>query len=146
MRAQFTTAGLAMLLVALTVLDRPWEFRDLVPGWVPLALVLGCVAVAAACAEASYAHLGNALTERHLVAGSGITARNRTVLETDGIIGWVARQSLFQRRAGLVTLIATTAAGNERVVLRDVPHDRAMALVHGCTPAPLAPFLVAAHD
>ncbi|WP_114424191.1 PH domain-containing protein [Nocardioides houyundeii] len=145
-RAQFTTAGLALLLVALAVLNRPWEFRDLVPGWAPLALVLGCVAVAAACAEASYAHLGNALTERHLVAGSGITARNRTVLETDGIIGWVARQSLFQRRAGLVTLTATTAAGNERVVLRDVPHDRAMALVHGCTPAPLAPFLVAAHD
>ena len=145
-RGQLTTLGLVVVLGLLAVLDLPWEVDEAVPGWVVLALVVACAAVGAACAEATYAHLGNALTPRHLVAGGGMTTRSRTVLETDGIIGWVVRQSLFQRRAGLVTLTATTAAGHEKVVLRDVPRERALALAHGSTPRPLAPFLVGAGD
>ncbi len=85
----------------------------------------------AAVAEASYRHLGHALAPdpaapTHLVVGHAQAARVRTVLETDGIIGWVVTESWFQRRLGLVDLVATTAAGAEKVVVHDVPRERAV--------------------
>ncbi|MBE7323889.1 PH domain-containing protein [Nocardioides sp. Y6] len=109
-----------------------WWF--LAPGlaWIPIGVVL---------AELSYAHLGHALTDDHLVAGHGTTARRRTVLEVDGIIGWVFEQSIFQRRLGLVTLQATTAAGGEKVTLTDVPEHLAVRLAARATPEPLEPYL-----
>ena len=62
------------------------------------------------------------------------------------MIGWVVQQSLFQRRAGLASLVATTAAGAEKVVVRDVPLGRAVALADAATPGLLTPFLVAGQD
>lgn len=91
--------------------------------------------------EATFRHLGHALTGAHLVAGSGTLARIRTVLETDGIIGWVFDQSWWQRRAGLTDLVATTAAGAERVIIHDVPLGTAVALADAATPGLLTPFL-----
>lgn len=108
--------------------------------WVPVVTAVLAVAGYAALAESSYRHLGHALTDDHLVAGGGQLTRVRTVLERDGIIGWVVVQSVFQRRAGLADLVATTAAGAEKVVLRDVPHDRALAVADTATPGMLAPF------
>ena len=61
----------------------------------------------------------------------------RTVLETDGIIGWVVTESWFQRRLGLADLVATTAAGAEKVVVHDVPRDRAIVLADTATPGVL---------
>ena len=106
--------------------------------------VLGVVLLlsAAAVGEASYRHLGHALAGDHLVAGSGQLARTRTVLETDGIIGWVVSQSWWQRRIGLADLVATTAAGNERVLVRDVRLDVGVALAHAATPGLLTEFVV----
>ena len=40
----------------------------------------------------------------------------------------------FQRRAGLVTLVATTAGGSQRVVVVDVPEDVAVALAGHALP------------
>ncbi|WP_110239470.1 PH domain-containing protein [Nocardioides gilvus] len=109
-----------------------WWF--LAPGllWIPLGVVL---------AELSYAHLGHFLTDDHLVVGHGATARRRTVLEVDGIIGWVFDQSFFQRRLGLVTLQATTAAGAEQVTLTDIPEHLAVRLAADATREPVRPFL-----
>ena len=105
---------------------------------------LGAVALllaAAAVGEAAYRHLGHALAGDHLVAGSGQLARVRTVLETDGIIGWVVSQTWWQRRIGLADLVATTAAGNERVLVRDVRLEDGVALAHAATPGLLTDFL-----
>lgn len=109
--------------------------------WVPVVAAATAVVGYAALAEAAYRHLGHALTDEHLVAGGGQLTRVRTVLERDGIIGWVVVQTLFQRRLGLADLVATTAAGAEKVVLRDVPHDRAVAIADAATPGMLTPFL-----
>ena len=97
------------------------------------AAVLLAVA-GAVTGAASYRHLGHALAPDHLVSGAGALQRSRTVLERDGIIGWVVRQSWFQRRAGLATLVATTAAGPESVVVVDLPLARAVALADAATP------------
>ncbi|WP_165354295.1 PH domain-containing protein [Nocardioides glacieisoli] len=108
--------------------------------WVGLG-GLALLLAAAAAGESSYRHLGHALAGDHLVAGSGILARVRTVLETDGIIGWVVSQSWWQRRIGLADLVATTAAGNERVLVRDVRLTVAVELAAAATPGLLTEFL-----
>ena len=128
--------GLDVVVVAAVA---AWWF-DVAWQWV-LALAVVVLFAAAAVGEASYRHLGHALGDRHLVAGSGTLARIRTVLETDGIIGWVVTQSWWQRRIGLADLTATTAAGAERVLVRDVRLDVAVALADRATPGLLTPFL-----
>lgn len=128
-------AVLAVLLVVLT--DVSW-----LGWWLPLVIVVGGLPVGAVVAETSYRHLGHALAPHddepsHLVVGHPQVARVRTVLETDGIIGWVLTESWFQRRLGLADLVATTAAGAEKVVVHDVPRDRAIALADTATPGVL---------
>lgn len=122
-----------------------WWWFDLTWWWLAV-LGTALLALAAAVGEASYRHLGHALADDHLVAGSGTLARVRTALETDGIIGWVVGQSWWQRRIGLADLTATTAAGAERVVVRDVRLEVAVALADAATPGLLTEFVVPAQD
>ncbi|SEB51982.1 putative membrane protein [Nocardioides exalbidus] len=117
-----------------------WWFLDFSIWWV-VALAVVAVLLGAAAGEASYRHLGHRLAGDHLVAGSGVLARIRTALETDGIIGWVVTQSWWQRRIGLADLTATTAAGDERVLVRDVRLEVAVALADETTPGLLTGFL-----
>src|SRR3546814_14202207 len=90
-----------------------------------------------------YAHLGHALTPDHLVAGSGITSRTRTILQRDGVIGWVVAQSFFQRRRRMATVVATTAARPEQVAIRDIPLPPATAFVRADTPRIASEFSAA---
>jgi putative membrane protein len=64
------------------------------------------------------------------------------MLAHDGIIGVNARRSFFQRRAGLVTLTATTAAGDQAYAIPDVTPDEAVRVAEAAAPGLLAPFLV----
>lgn len=124
----------------LTVAAVAWWYFDL--PWTWLAAITGALLLlAAVVGESTYRHLGHALTGDHLVAGSGALARIRTVLETDGIIGWVLSQSWWQRRIGLADLTATTAAGAERVLVRDVRLEVAVALADRATPGLLTDFV-----
>jgi putative membrane protein len=72
--------------------------------------------------------------------------RRRSMLACDGIIGWNLRQSFFQRRAGLATLVATTAAGRQRYAVLDVPLDEAVRLADRALPDLLAPLLTEPDD
>jgi putative membrane protein len=56
--------------------------------------------------------LGHTLTRGYLVARQGSVARRTVALQRGGVIGWTVRQSPFQRRAGVVTVEAVTAAGS----------------------------------
>ena len=126
----FLVAGAVAATVAL---DLPWwPVAVLAVVVLPLGVVLG---------ESAYRHLGHALTPGHLVSGDGVTTRRRTVLETEGIIGWVVVQSFFQRRLGLATLVATTAAGAESVRIEDLPVDRAVEVADAATPGLLTAWL-----
>jgi putative membrane protein len=117
-----------------------WWWFDLTWWWLA-AIGAALLALAGVVGETSYRHLGHALAGDHLVAGSGTLARVRTVLETDGIIGWVVSQSWWQRRIGLADLTATTAAGSERVMVRDVRLEVAVALADAATPGLLGDFV-----
>ncbi|MFE7508569.1 PH domain-containing protein [Promicromonospora sp. NPDC057488] len=99
---------------------------------VPLATVLALDA---------YRSLGHALTERYLVARSGTVRRATVALQRRGIVGWTVKQSVFQRRAGLVTVLATTAAGTGAYAVRDAAEAEGLAFADAAVPGLLRPFL-----
>jgi putative membrane protein len=100
------------------------------------------IPVAFLLAADRYRSLGHAIAGRYLVTRAGSLYRRRDVLECDGIIGWNMRQSFFQRRAGLVTLTATTAAGRQRYAVTDVPLTLAVELAARALPGLLDEFLL----
>ena len=97
--------------------------------------------VAVALAADRYRRLGHALTEGYLVVRSGSLRGRRDVVQRSGIIGWNIQQSWFQRRAGLVTLVATTAAGQQAYAALDIPEEQAIALADAAVPGLVTPFL-----
>ncbi|MEP7191873.1 MAG: PH domain-containing protein [Actinomycetota bacterium] len=109
--------------------------------WVVPAAALA-VPVALLLAVDRYRSLGHAIAGRYLVTRAGSLSRRRDVIECDGIIGWNVRQTFFQRRAGLSTLTATTAAGRQRYAVTDVPLPLALALASRALPGLLDEFLV----
>ncbi len=78
--------------------------------------------------------LGHALVDGWLVARSGSLTRKRELLATDAIIGWNLRSTWFQRRAGLATLVATTAGGSQSVTVLDVPEPTAVDVAATAVP------------
>ncbi len=116
-------------------------FGTVLSWWLAAVVALVVSGLCVLLGEAAYRHLGHARTPEHLVAGDGAFRRRRIVLETEGVIGWVIRQSWFQRRLGLATLIATTAAGSESVEIKDIPHAAAITFANEATPSVLTPFL-----
>ena len=115
------------------------------PGWW-WAVVVGALVIAGSgvgMAWDLWRNLGHALDERHLVTRSGTLQRITDVLERDAIIGWNLRQSVFQRRRGLITVVATTGAGSGACTVLDAATDDGVALADAATPGLLTPFLKA---
>jgi putative membrane protein len=142
-RRRFTRAlGAAAVLVGLAgiadwlVDGPPWAWQ--------LALIL--LPVAALLAADRYRSLGHALVGGRLVTRQGSLVRRRSMLATDGIVGWTLHRSFFQRRAGLATLTATTAAGRQHYEVPDVELAGAVRLAADATPGLLTPFLVPARS
>ncbi|MER5673499.1 PH domain-containing protein [Pseudonocardia alni] len=106
----------------------------------PVVVGVALVMLAVPLALDRYRALGHRLDERYLVARHGSLLRTTTALRRDGVIGWRVRQSLFQRRAGVLTLEATTAAGGGAVQVLDLNPADAVALMTAVTPDAVAPF------
>lgn len=97
----------------------------------PLAAAIGSLVLlplAALLALDRYRSLGHAVVDGRLIVRVGSLARRRQVLAVPGVIGLTLRQSFFQRRGGLITVTATTAAGAQRYAVPDVPFADAMSL------------------
>jgi len=78
--------------------------------------------------------LGHRVHNGWLVIRAGSVERRRDCLATAGIISWTVRQSPFQRRAKVATLVAATAAGIKRYPLIDVPEDLVWAVAAEASP------------
>jgi citronellol/citronellal dehydrogenase len=63
-------------------------------------------------------------------------------LAGEAVIGWNLRTTFFQRRAGVTTLTATTAAGRQGYRVQDLPPEQALALAQAITPDLLGQFRV----
>jgi putative membrane protein len=110
------------------------------PSWT-WQVVLALVPFSAAMGWDRYRSLGHALTDRYLLARSGSAIRETVALQRTGIIGWRISRSFFQRRAGLVTISATTAAGDGAYYVIDVAEADGLALADEAVPGLLRPFL-----
>lgn len=110
------------------------------PWWLVLPALLA-LPVALVLAADRYRQLGHGLTEGYLVVRSGTLRGRRDVLQRTGIIGWNVQQSWFQRRAGLVTLVATTAAGQQAYAAIDIPESLAIELADEAVPGLVSAFL-----
>ena len=95
-------------------------------------------------AQDRYRGLGHRLVGDWIVLSTGSLVRRRSIFTGHGVIGWSLRQTWFQRRRGLVTLTATTAAGKQRYSAPDVPMAEALAFIAAATPDLAAPFLASA--
>jgi putative membrane protein len=56
------------------------------------------------------------------------------------VIGWTVKQSVFQRRRGLATFTATTAAGSGAYAIRDADADEGLAFAVEAVPGVLGQF------
>jgi len=137
-RRRYTRAlgGWALLVIALAVAD--WAIDA--PAWLPVA-GLALLPVATALAADRYRSLGHAIAGRGLVVRRGSLVRRRCAIAAEGIIGWNVERSFFQRRAGLATLVATTAAGDQHYDVQDVELGEALQLADELVPGLMSPFL-----
>ena len=104
-----------------------------VPGWVPWA-VLGALPVTLALAVDAYRNLGHSLAGGYLVTRHGAAIRRTVALQRSGVIGWTVSQTFFQRRAGLATVAATTAAGSGAYHVIDIGIADGLALADQAVP------------
>lgn len=128
----------AVLAIAAHLL---WAMPALLSAAVVLAAV-GTSAFAVWTAFDSYASLGHATTARYLVSRRGSTRRATVHLDRSGVIGWRLQQSVFQRRMGLMTLDATTAAGRGHYAVVDADEHEILDFADAAVPDLLRPFLI----
>ena len=70
-----------------------------------------------------YASLGHAAGPRSFTVRSGWLVREQAVLQRRAVVGWRVRQSFFQRRAGLATVVACVGAGTGGYAALDMAAD-----------------------
>ncbi|WP_225725089.1 MULTISPECIES: PH domain-containing protein [unclassified Nocardia] len=141
LRRRYTRTLLPVLVIAVVMLAirlAGVEFS----AWWWLIPALGTV-IGIPLAADRYRGLGHAVipaggaAPTWLVTRSGSLDRDRDCLEAPGIIGWTVRQTFFQRRAGVATVVAATAAGKKRYAVLDIPIDQAYALIEQVDPGRL---------
>ncbi|RSM78232.1 hypothetical protein DL991_16710 [Amycolatopsis sp. WAC 01375] len=89
----------------------------------------------------AYRNLGHGITGRYLVGRHGTVRRSTFALEREGVIGWTVKQSIFQRRKGLLTVVATTAAGGGAYAVYDAGEEQGLLFAEESVPDLLTPFL-----
>jgi putative membrane protein len=104
-----------------------------VPAWTWVIVAVSAAGGALLAFDRSRA-LGHRVDDGWLVARAGSLHRTRDCIAAPGIIGWTVRQTLMQRRAGVATLVAATAAGVKRYRVIDVPADAAWAIAAAASP------------
>jgi putative membrane protein len=140
-RRRYTRALSPILIVAAVMLIFSLAGADFSPWWWLLLAIVTPIAVALAADR--YRGLGHAVlpaTETSpawLITRSGSIDRDRDCLEAPGIIGWTVRQSFWQRRSGVATVVAATAAGKKRYHVVDIALEQAWALIESATPGRL---------
>lgn len=137
LRWALATALLPVLVLAAfgAVLDIPALLYA--AGACALVLLPGAVLLALD----AYRNLGHGIAGTYLLARSGTVRRSTVALQRGGVIGWTLKQSYFQRRAGLLTLTATTAAGEGAYSVYDADETEGLRFAAEAVPGLLEPFL-----
>lgn len=118
--------------------------------WSPSSFWSGVIIAAAALlavwsfwvAVDSYRSLGHAIDGDYLVSRRGSVRRSTVHLRRSGVVGWRINQSVFQRRLGLVTVDAITAAGSGHYPTVDTGLSDGVDFAAAAVPGLLDPFLI----
>ena len=126
------TRALALPVALVVALAVASVFVPVAPwGWVLCGVLLVCAGLLALDRARA---LGHRAGDGWLVARSGSLDRRRDCIAAGGVIGWTVRQTFFQRRAGVATLVAATAAGLKGYRVLDVPAELAWSVAAATTP------------
>jgi putative membrane protein len=139
-RLTWALAAVAAVVAVLVILGLATTSVLLHVAWVS-AIVLGAFGVFLALEV--YRNLGHGSSDGYLVLRHGALARRTVALRRSGVIGWTIRQTPFQRRAGLITVTATTAASAGAYTLYDADASEGLQFAAGMVPGVLGPFLTA---
>jgi putative membrane protein len=139
-RLRWALLAVAGVVAVLAVLGALTTVVLLHLAWIAVVLL---TPVAVALARDAYRNLGHGLSGDYLVTRYGAGSRHTVTLLRGGVIGWTVRSSPFQRRVGLVTIAATTAAGHGEYLVRDVGEGEGLAFAAEAVPDLLTPFLEA---
>jgi uncharacterized membrane protein YdbT with pleckstrin-like domain len=110
------------------------------PRWL-VAACLGLAVLGVPLGLDRYRQLGHAADDVYLAVRSGSLRRRHIVVERGAVVGWQLRQTVFQRRLGLVTLVAAVGAGNGEVIAMDMAAADAVALIRRITPDWVGPAI-----
>lgn len=88
-----------------------------------------------------YRSLGHGDDGVQLSVRSGSLSRSQAVVGRSAVIGWRWSQTLFQRRAGLVTLEASVGAGSGGYAAIDMDFRGSIDYAEGITPQMVRPFV-----
>lgn len=132
----------ATVVTALVVGILTWlALTDVVPLdtiWIGIALW----PLTLLAAFVAYRALGHAIYGDYVVLRSGLSSRATTALQRSAVSTIAVRESLLQRRLGLRSVSAMTAAGDGVYEAPDVPAEEAVALADRAAPGLLEPFLL----
>ncbi len=87
-----------------------------------------------------YRALGHTFDGEHLAVRSGSLRRVQAHLEGRAVVGWTIRQSWFQRRSRLVTVVAGVGAGGGGYPAVDAGEDQGVEFIARVTPDWIRPF------
>ncbi|MEU4508851.1 PH domain-containing protein [Nonomuraea wenchangensis] len=139
-RAIFPWAMLALLSVVAAVAT------GITLGWIVAVVALLLAGAGIPLGLDRYASLGHGYDGARLSVRSGSLRRSQAVIERRAVVGWRLRQTWFQRRAGVLTLIAGVGAGTGGYEAIDVSEAQGVAFPTEVTPEWLTPFLGGTED
>ncbi|MET9963032.1 PH domain-containing protein [Streptomyces sp. NPDC006326] len=109
--------------------------------WCAGGVLLAATPVTYALARDAHRALGHGIRGRHLLIRSGTFHRDTVALRREAIAAWTFTDTPFSRRAGLVTLTAAVAAGEENYRIRDMAAGEAVDFAEAAAPGTLGEFL-----
>lgn len=128
--------GAAVPAVTLGILSA----LDLTPSWI-WQLLLVLIPIGALLGLGEYRGLGHGLADDFLIVRWGVVPRSTVAVQRTGVIGWNIKQTIFQRRARLVTVTATIAAGSGAYTIRYADQTDGLRVADAAVPGLLTPFL-----
>jgi putative membrane protein len=108
------------------------------------AFALLCGLLVRWLARDAYRNLGHGLHGPYLLARAGTFSRDTVALRRDAIAAWTFASSPFARRAGVLTLTAAVAAGEDGYRIPDIAAEEAPAFAAAAAPGILDEFLLPA--
>ncbi|RGE23801.1 PH domain-containing protein [Leucobacter sp. wl10] len=132
----------ALSAIAPLLLAAP-AVTGVIPAWIPWA-TLGFWPIALGAAVIAYRALGHTIDGDYLVVRGGLFSRSTSVLRRDAVSTIAVRQSVLQRRIGLCTVSAMTAAGWCAYEAPDVPIADGIGFADDAAPGLLDGVLVRA--